>query len=66
MTSRSTEVRSETSHKVEVMDVSDCFNVCRASLLMSQICTFAPSAAKARAIANPIPLAPAAIRIRAW
>ena len=35
-----------------MIDVSDCFNSCRAYSLMSQTCTFAPSAAKPRAIAN--------------
>jgi hypothetical protein len=64
VTNRSTDERSETSHRVEVIDGSDYFNARRASSLMSQTCTFAPSASKPRAIANPIPLAAAVIRIR--
>jgi hypothetical protein len=64
LTSRSTAGRSDTSHTVAVIDGSAWVRARSAFSAMSQICTLAPSAAKARAIANPIPLPPAVTRTR--
>src|SRR6266702_5651002 len=58
-TKRSTEDRSERSQTLEVIVGWAWVTACRVSSLMSQMCTLAPCAAKARAIDSPIPAAPA-------
>src|SRR5450755_3319433 len=63
--SRATEGRSTTSHTLRPSVASVVLRPSRAASSTSQTCTRAPSSAKARAVARPIPLTPAVTSTRA-